>query len=81
CEGNYQLPIGQTVVKVDPRYFRPTEVDLLIGDATKAFQKLGWKPTFTLEELVKDMVDADVKAFTKHQILRAPGFEFVNEFE
>ncbi|MCA6482294.1 MAG: GDP-mannose 4,6-dehydratase [Chitinophagaceae bacterium] len=81
CEGTYQLPIGQTVVKVDPRYFRPTEVDLLIGDATKAFQKLGWKPTFTLEELVKDMVDADVKAFTKHQILRAHGFEFVNEFE
>ncbi|MCE2971992.1 MAG: GDP-mannose 4,6-dehydratase [Sediminibacterium sp.] len=81
CEGSYQLPIGQTVVKVDPRYFRPTEVDLLIGDATKAFQKLGWKPTFTLEELVKDMVDADVKAFTKHQILRAHGFEFVNEFE
>ncbi|MFM7358352.1 MAG: GDP-mannose 4,6-dehydratase [Sediminibacterium sp.] len=81
CEGSYQLPIGQTVVKVDPRYFRPTEVDVLIGDATKAFQKLGWKPTFTLEELVKDMVDADVKAFTKYQILRAHGFEFVNEFE
>jgi GDPmannose 4,6-dehydratase len=80
-EGSYQLPIGQTVVKVDPRYFRPTEVDLLIGDATKAFQKLGWKPTFTLEELVKDMVDSDVKAFTKYQILRAHGFEFVNEFE
>jgi GDPmannose 4,6-dehydratase len=81
CEGIYQLPIGQIVVKVDPRYFRPTEVDLLIGDATKAFQKLGWKPTFTLEELVKDMVDSDVKAFTKYQILRAHGFEFVNEFE
>jgi len=81
CQGNYLLPVGQIVVKVDPRYFRPTEVDLLIGDATKAFQKLGWKPTFTLEELVKDMVDADVKAFTKYQILRAHGFEFVNEFE
>ncbi|MFM7441578.1 MAG: GDP-mannose 4,6-dehydratase, partial [Snowella sp.] len=81
CEGSYQLPIGQTIVKVDPRYFRPTEVDVLIVDATKAFQKLGWKPTFTLEELVKDMVDADVKAFTKYQILRAHGFEFVNEFE
>jgi GDPmannose 4,6-dehydratase len=81
CQGNYLLPVGQIVVKVDPRYFRPTEVDLLIGDATKAFQKLGWKPTFTLEELVKDMVDSDVKAFTKYQILRAHGFEFVNEFE
>lgn len=81
CVGTYHLPIGQTVVKVDPRYFRPTEVDLLIGDASKAFQKLGWKPTFTLEELVKDMVDSDLKAFTKYQILRAHGFEFINEFE
>jgi GDPmannose 4,6-dehydratase len=44
------------VVKVDPRYFRPTEVDLLIGDASKAFEKLGWKPTYTLAELVKEMV-------------------------
>jgi GDPmannose 4,6-dehydratase len=81
CEGKYKLAIGQTVVKVDPRYFRPTEVDLLIGDATKAFNKLGWKPTFTLEELVNDMVESDIKAFTKNQILRSHGFEYVNEFE
>jgi GDPmannose 4,6-dehydratase len=81
CSGAYSLPVGQVVVKVDPRYFRPTEVDLLIGDASKAFEKLGWKPTYTLAELVKEMVASDVKSFTKHQILRAHGFEYANEFE
>ena len=81
CSGNYALPIGKVVVKVDSRYFRPTEVDLLIGDASKAFEKLGWKPTYTLAELVKEMVASDVKSFTKHQILRSHGFEYTNEFE
>jgi len=81
CLGNYTVPVGQVVVKVDPRYFRPTEVDLLIGDASKAFNKLGWKPTYTLAELVKEMVASDVKSFTKHQILRSHGFEYTNEFE
>jgi GDPmannose 4,6-dehydratase len=81
CSGIYSLPVGQIVVKVDPRYFRPTEVELLIGDASKAFEKLGWKPTYTLAELVKEMVASDVKSFTKHQILRSHGFEYTNEFE
>jgi GDPmannose 4,6-dehydratase len=81
CSGDYTVPVGQVVVKVDPRYFRPTEVDLLIGDASKAFNKLGWKPTYTLAELVKEMVASDVKSFTKHQILRAHGFEYTNEYE
>jgi GDPmannose 4,6-dehydratase len=81
CSGDYTVPVGQVVVKVDPRYFRPTEVDLLIGDASKAFNKLGWKPTYTLAELVKEMVTSDVKSFTKHQILRAHGFEYTNEYE
>jgi len=81
CSGIYSLPVGQVVVKVDPRYFRPTEVDLLIGDASKAFEKLGWKPTYALAELVKEMVASDVKSFTKHQILRSHGFEYTNEFE
>ncbi|MEI8109595.1 MAG: GDP-mannose 4,6-dehydratase [Chitinophagia bacterium] len=80
-EGKFNLPIGKVVVKVDPRYYRPTEVDLLIGDATKAYQKLGWKPTFTLEDLVKDMVEADVKVFTKYKLLRSHGFDYANEFE
>lgn len=57
------LKFGQTVVKVDASYFRPTEVDLLIGDATKAQKKLGWKPTYTLEALVAEMIEADLQAF------------------
>jgi GDPmannose 4,6-dehydratase len=81
CSGKFVVPVGQVVVKVDPRYFRPTEVDLLIGDASKAFEKLGWKPTFTLAELVREMVASDIKSFTKHQILRSHGFEYTNEFE
>ena len=81
CSGIYSLPVGQVVVKVDPRYFRPTEVDLLIGDASKAFEKLGWKPTYTLAELVKEMVLADVQLFKKTSFLRSKGFDITNEFE
>ena len=58
---DFKVEIGQVIVKVDPKYFRPTEVDLLMGDASKAFEKLGWKPTYTLAELVKEMVLADVQ--------------------
>jgi len=61
----YQLPIGKLVVAVDPEYFRPTEVDLLIGDATKAKEKLGWKPKYTLAALVKEMVAADIQNVKK----------------
>jgi GDPmannose 4,6-dehydratase len=61
----FQLEIGTTVVRVDPRYFRPTEVDLLIGDATKAKQKLGWTPKYDLDALVREMVESDVDLFNK----------------
>ncbi len=61
----YQLPSGKVVVAVDPEYFRPTEVELLIGDATKAKEKLGWKPRYDLAALVKEMVDSDVKNLKK----------------
>ncbi len=57
----YQLPVGQIVVLIDKRYYRPTEVDLLIGDATKAKEKLGWTPTCTLDELIREMMEADLK--------------------
>ena len=57
----YQLPVGKEVVAVDPEYFRPTEVDLLIGDATKAYTKLGWKPKYDLAGLVKEMVAKDIE--------------------
>jgi GDPmannose 4,6-dehydratase len=67
---DYQLEIGTTVVRVDPRYFRPTEVDLLIGDASKAQQKLGWKPKYDLDALVEEMVKSDMELFEKsNQIL------------
>jgi len=59
CSGLCNLEIGKIVVEVDPRYFRRTEVDLLIGDATKANEKLGWKPKYTLDELVKEMILSD----------------------
>jgi GDPmannose 4,6-dehydratase len=57
----YQLPVGQTVVAIDPEYFRPTEVDLLVGDATKAKTKLGWKPQYDLASLVKEMMASDIE--------------------
>lgn len=81
CNGKYPLPIGQAVVKVDPRYYRPTEVDLLIGDATKAKQKLGWTPKYTLSEMVTEMVAGDLRIFEKEQFLKSNGFEVKNEFE
>ena len=57
----YQLPAGKAVVAVDPEYFRPTEVDLLIGDATKARTQLGWVPKYDLAALVKEMMAKDVE--------------------
>ena len=66
---DYQLEIGKTVVAVDPRYFRPTEVDLLLGDATKARQKLGWKPKYDLPALVKDMMTSDLAIFEEEKYL------------
>jgi GDPmannose 4,6-dehydratase len=68
--GTYNLAIGQVVLKVDPTYFRPTEVDLLIGDASKAKNKLGWKPKYDLAALVKEMVASDLSLFKKEQLLK-----------
>ncbi|WP_126972572.1 GDP-mannose 4,6-dehydratase [Gynurincola endophyticus] len=77
----YQLEIGREVVAVDPRYYRPTEVDLLIGDPTKAQEKLGWKPKYDLPALVKEMVASDVELFTKSQILKEKGYSITNQYE
>ena len=63
CSGNYKLKIGQKVVVVDPHYYRPTEVELLIGDSSKAKAKLGWEPKYTLKEIVKEMVSSDLNLF------------------
>jgi GDPmannose 4,6-dehydratase len=78
---NENLRVGQQVVCVDPRYFRPTEVELLIGDPTKANQKLGWKPKYTLEAMVKEMVAADVELFKADELLKKEGYKIKNYFE
>ncbi|WP_353128852.1 GDP-mannose 4,6-dehydratase [Parapedobacter pyrenivorans] len=75
------IKYGQTVVKVDPAYFRPTEVDLLIGDATKAQQKLGWQPKYDLNALVQDMVHSDLHLMRKEAYLKSGGFQSLNYFE
>jgi GDPmannose 4,6-dehydratase len=59
----YQLPLGKEVVAIDPNYFRPTEVDLLIGDATKAKEKLGWAPKYSLPEMIREMVHSDLETY------------------
>lgn len=81
CKGDYNIPTGTPIVKVDPQYYRPTEVDLLIGDATKAREKLGWKPKYTLSDMVKEMVASDLQLFKKQQFLKLNGFDVRNEFE
>ena len=78
---DYQLEIGKEVVAVDPRYYRPTEVDLLIGDASKAQRQLGWKPKYDLNGLVKEMVEADMEYFRKEKILKESGFSIKNQYE
>jgi GDPmannose 4,6-dehydratase len=75
------LKLGQTVVKVDAKYFRPTEVDLLIGDPTKAQTQLGWKPKYDLAALVKDMMESDLHLVKKDDYLKKGGFKTLNYFE
>lgn len=75
------LKTGQEVVSVDPRYFRPTEVDLLIGDASKAMNKLGWKPKYDLKALVNDMMKGDLKLMKKDRYLLEGGYKTLNYFE
>jgi len=77
----FQLEIGKEVLAVDPKYFRPTEVELLIGDASKANNKLGWTPEYDLKALVKDMMKSDVKLMQKDQYLKEGGFKTLNYFE
>lgn len=72
---------GQVVVRVDEQYFRPTEVDLLIGDPSKANRKLGWKPQYDLAGLVADMMQNDIKQTQKEAYLTAGGYKTLNYFE
>ena len=77
----FNLEIGKEVVQVDSKYFRPTEVDLLIGDASKAKEKLGWVPEYTLKELVNEMMTSDLKMMEKEQYLKLKGFQTKKYFE
>ena len=77
----FQIETGKEVLSIDPTYFRPTEVDLLIGDPTKANEKLGWVPEYDLASLVKDMMQSDVKLMQKDQYLKDGGYTALNYFE
>lgn len=78
---DYQVETGKEVVAVDPKYFRPTEVELLIGDPTKSKTKLGWEPKYDLQMLVSEMVQADVDHFRKEKLLKEYGYTIKNQFE
>lgn len=75
------LKMGQEVVRVDAKYFRPTEVDLLLGDPTKSKTKLGWEPKYDLPALVKEMVASDLELMKKDEHLKSGGFKTLNYFE
>lgn len=78
---DFQLAAGKEVIAVDPKYYRPTEVDLLIGDASKAQQQLGWKPKYDLDMLVKEMVQSDLELFGADKLLKESGFRIRNQYE
>jgi GDPmannose 4,6-dehydratase len=77
----YQLEIGKEIVAVDPKYYRPTEVELLIGDPTKSKEKLGWVPKYDLKMLVNEMVASDIEIFRKEKLLKEHGFEIFHQYE
>ena len=78
---DYHLENSQEVIRIDPRYFRPTEVDLLLGDATKARTQMGWKPKHDLDGLVADMMSADLNLFKKEKLLKDSGFDILDQHE
>ena len=80
-EIGYDLNTGRELIFISEKYFRPTEVDLLIGDPTKANTKLGWTPEFTIQDLVTDMMSSDLKLTLKDQYLKDGGYETLNYFE
>ena len=81
ADEKYQLEIGKEVIHVDPHYYRPTEVDLLIGDATKAKQKLGWVPEYDIDDLIKEMMEKDLQLMKKELYLKKGGHQTPNNYE
>jgi len=77
----YQVEPGKEIVAIDRNYFRPTEVDLLIGDPSKAMAKLGWSPKYNLYQLVEEMVTSDLELFQKERLLKDAGYAIKNQFE
>ena len=75
------VSIGDVIVKVDPRYFRPAEVETLLGDPTKAKEKLGWQPKVTFKELVKEMIESDLQLAKKDALLKQYGHNIFNQNE
>jgi GDPmannose 4,6-dehydratase len=80
-DSRYQVDEGKEVLAIDARYFRPTEVELLIGDPTKAKTKLKWIPEYDLKALVKDMIESDIKLMHKEVYLKKGGYQTLNYFE
>jgi len=78
---DYAIPVGQEVLSIDHRYFRPTEVDLLQGDPSKAFSKLGWKPKYDIDAMISEMMDSDLKIMLKQKYLQDGGFKIKNYYE
>jgi GDPmannose 4,6-dehydratase len=81
ADPEFQLPIGKEVLSVDPAYFRPTEVELLIGDPSKSKNVLGWEPEYDLNGLVKDMMEGDIKLMKKDKYLKEGGYDVLSYFE
>lgn len=81
CQVKPVVKPGQIVLEIDPRYYRPTEVDLLMGDASKARNILGWKPRYSLDDLIRDMLAGDIKLMQKEKLLKDAGFRTMNYFE
>ena len=77
----FRLEKGKQVMSIDPRYYRPTEVDLLIGDAGKARTKLGWTPRYDLKQLVQEMMQCDIELFRKDKYLKEGGHKIFNYHE
>lgn len=75
------LKVGKEVVAIDPKYYRPTEVDMLVGDPTKANTKLGWTPKYDLDALIKEMVHSDIDLFKREKLLKDSGFTVKNQYE
>jgi GDPmannose 4,6-dehydratase len=76
-EKAYDIKTGKCIIEVDPKYFRPTEVELLLGDYSKAREKLNWQPKYTLDKLVKEMVEEDMQSAQKATTLKAHGYEIL----